>query len=143
MTDCIFCSIIRGDIPSKKLYENEYVFAFMDIQPVNPGHLLVIPKKHAAIITELDDKLIAELFKTARNLNSALRKSGIRCESVNFHLADGKSAGQEVPHVHVHVIPRFSGDGFGLKFPPDYKTPKDHLKIEETAVFIRKALGET
>jgi histidine triad (HIT) family protein len=142
METCIFCRIIKGEIPSMKVFENENVLAFMDIQPINPGHVLVIPKKHAELITELDDKITAGLFIAARNLNLALRKSGIRCEDVNFHLSDGKSAGQEVPHVHVHVIPRFSGDNFGLRFPPDYRTPKDITKIGKNAGFIQKALQE-
>lgn len=119
---CIFCEIVNDELPSNKLYEDEDVLAFMDIQPINPGHLLIIPKKHAGLIAEVDDGVIAKMHLLAKKLNTALRKSGLQAEGVNFFLADGEAAGQEVFHVHLHVFPRFKGDGFDFIFPENYKT---------------------
>jgi histidine triad (HIT) family protein len=120
MTECIFCDIISGKIESSKVYEDDRVLALMDIQPVNQGHILIIPKKHAKLMTDLDDDLISHIFKIAKKINIALRKSGVKCEGVNIFLADGEAAFQEIFHVHVHVIPRFAGDGFELVFSPKY-----------------------
>ncbi|MCX6257215.1 MAG: HIT family protein [Bacteroidia bacterium] len=137
MEDCIFCKIIRAEIPCIKVFENDLVIAFMDIRPVTPGHLLVVPKKHAAIIPDLDNESLAEMISIAKDLDIAVRNSGIPCEAVNLQVADGKAAGQEVPHVHLHIIPRTTGDGFGLRMPADHTVPKDMSKIAELAVLIR------
>jgi diadenosine tetraphosphate (Ap4A) HIT family hydrolase len=93
--------------------------SFMDIQPVNPGHLLVAPRVHAPSLARMDPEVGGWLFRVGMELAQAVRRSGIRCEGVNLFLADGAAAGQEVFHVHLHVIPRFSADGFGFQFGPD------------------------
>jgi histidine triad (HIT) family protein len=139
MEDCVFCKIVKGEIPCYKVYENEKLLAFMDIQPINPGHILIIPKKHTELISELEDELVGEIFKVAKKMSIALRKSEIKCEGINFQLADGESAGQEIPHVHVHVIPRYRNDGFGLKFPPYYENKPSRDELEEIAEKIRKS----
>ena len=87
----------------------------MDIRPVNPGHLLVIPLVHAAGLTTLESDTGAQMFRVGQRLAEAIRRSGVRCEGINFLLADGEAAGQEVFHVHLHVIPRYAGDGFGFR----------------------------
>ena len=87
----------------------------MDIRPVTPGHLLVIPKIPARSLAELDPVIGGKLFQVGQRLAAALRESEVRCDGVNFFLADGVTAGQEVFHVHLHVIPRTPGDGFGLR----------------------------
>jgi histidine triad (HIT) family protein len=92
----------------------------MDIQPVNPGHLLVVPVRHAAYLSNIDAATAADLMRVAHAAAGALRASGLPCEGVNFFLADGEAAMQEILHVHLHVFPRFRGDGFGLKFSPEY-----------------------
>ena len=88
----------------------------MDIFPVNPGHVLVIPTSHSAFLAELDPEAGAELFRVAQRVAAALRRSDPRCEGVNLFLADGEAAGQEIFHVHLHVIPRQRGDGSGFRF---------------------------
>jgi histidine triad (HIT) family protein len=96
------------------VYEDEQVVAFMDIGPVTDGHVLVVPRAHAAALEELDEDLGARVFRIAHRLARALRRSGLPCEGVNMFLADGEAAFQEVFHVHLHVFPRTAGDGFTI-----------------------------
>jgi diadenosine tetraphosphate (Ap4A) HIT family hydrolase len=113
----------------------------MDIQPVNPGHLLVIPNRHARNLADLDEETGALMFRVAQRLAGALRQSGVRCEGVNLFLADGAAAGQEVFHVHLHVIPRYAGDGFGLRFSPAYFERPERPELDRLAEQIRLSLG--
>ncbi len=112
----------------------------MDIQPVNAGHVLVVPDDHAASLAELPEDAGARLFRTAQKVAAALYGSGLRCEGVNLLLADGEAAGQDVFHVHLHVIPRFEGDGFGLTFGPDYANRPGREELERAAERIRGVL---
>ena len=137
---CVFCKILAGEKPASFLYRDDRCSAFMDIQPVNPGHLLVIPNRHARNLVDLDEETGALMFRVAQRLAGALRQSGVRCEGVNLFLADGEAAGQEVFHVHLHVIPRYDGDGFGLRFSPAYfKLPK-RPELDQLAEQIRLSL---
>ncbi len=140
MKDCIFCKIVNKELPGIILYEDDDVLSFMDIQPINPGHLLIIPKKHAELISDVDDAVIAKMSVVAKKLNTAIRKSGLKAEGVNFFLADGEAAGQEVFHVHLHVFPRFKDDGFGIRFPEHYKTKKDVSELKIAAEKIKSSL---
>ena len=142
---CGFCRIVAGEAPASFLFRDERVAAFMDISPVTPGHLLVIPIRHAVYLSELDPADGARLFEVAQRLVAALREAarsgGPRCEAANFFLADGEQAGQEVPHVHLHLIPRFQGDGFGLKLPPGYGLHPERAELDRIAAVIRAGLG--
>lgn len=135
--DCIFCRILKGELEASFVYQDDICSAFMDIQPVNAGHLLVIPNRHAPFLADLDAEEGAQIFRTAQRLSAALRKSGVRCEGINFLLADGEAAMQEVFHIHLHVIPRFAGDGFRLKFPPTYFQKTEREELHEAAEKIR------
>ena len=115
---CVFCGIIAGEVPASRVYEDDDVVAFMDVRPLTPGHLLVVPRAHAARLEDLDEDLGTRVFAVAHRLARALRSSAVPAEGVNFFLADGVAAGQEVFHVHLHVIPRTPGDGFRLKARP-------------------------
>lgn len=137
---CVFCQILDGDAPASVVYADEQLMAFMDIQPVNPGHMLVIPKVHAPDLTCMDSEIGGKLFRVGMELAEALRRSGIRCEGVNLFLADGAAAGQEVFHVHLHVIPRFTGDGFGFRFGPDYDRLPTRARLDQAAAAIRQGL---
>ena len=121
MADCVFCKIIEGAYTSSKIYEDDSILAFMDIQPVNKGHLLIVPKKHVELIADLDDETSSKMILLANRINNAMRSSGIKLEGLNYFLADGEAAGQEVFHTHLHLIPRFKGDGFGFIFPEGYR----------------------
>ena len=112
----------------------------MDIQPVNPGHTLVVPNRHASNLSELDEEEGAQMFRVAQRLAAALRKSGVKCEGVNYFLADGEAAGQEVFHAHLHVLPRYAGDGFGLTFGPHYVNKPERRELNAIADRIRNEL---
>jgi histidine triad (HIT) family protein len=140
MTACIFCDILAGSQPVSLVYQGEGCTAFMDIRPVNPGHVLVIPNRHAASLAELDPEDGEHIFRVGQRVAAALHQSGLPCDGVNFFLADGKVAGQEVFHVHLHVFPRYQGDGFGLKFNPRYFIPPSRAELEENAKNIKAKL---
>jgi histidine triad (HIT) family protein len=140
MEACVFCDILSGRLPSSTVYQDHLCTAFMDIQPINAGHLLVIPNQHAAYLADLEEKTGAHMFKVAQRMAAALRKSSVRCEGINLFLADGEAAMQEVFHVHLHVIPRYKGDGFRMTFSPAYyvETPRDEL--DQVAQMIKQYL---
>ena len=138
MSDCIFCRILAGELPASFVYRDDRCAAFMDIQPVNPGHLLVVPVRHASFLADMDGAAAAELMRIGHAAAAALRASEIRCEGVNLFLADGAAAMQEVFHVHLHVFPRFRGDGFGLKFSPEYHTRRPpRSELDQLAAALR------
>ena len=141
MSDCEFCRILAGELPSSIVYQDELCTAFMDIQPVNTGHVLVIPNKHAPFLADLDEEAGAQIFRIAQRVTAALRRSGVKCEGVNFFLADGEAAMQEVFHVHLHIFPRYTGDGFGLHLPPHYADLPERTELDEVALKIRKAMA--
>src|SRR5215213_4135303 len=99
--DCIFCLILKSKLEASFVYQDDICSAFMDIQPVNAGHLLVIPNRHAPYLADLKAEEGAQIFRVAQTLSAALRKSGVKCEGVNFFLADGEAAMQDVFHVHL------------------------------------------
>jgi len=111
MSDCLFCSIAAGELPCAKLYEDELVFAFLDIAPINPGHALVIPKEHAGGAAAIPEETSGRMFHVAARLGVAMKRA-LEMDGFNLHLADGKCAGQVVGHAHLHVIPRSFDDGF-------------------------------
>ena len=114
---CIFCSIVARKIPSETVYEDEHVLTFLDIMPSAPGHCVVIPKHHAALVHELPPASAAALGAALVKVSGALVKA-MDCPCYNIVNNSGPEAGQEVPHVHFHIIPRKSGDGLGYKFSP-------------------------
>ena len=117
MANCIFCAIIQGQIPSAKVYEDNDVLAFMDINPVSPGHLLVIPKAHHECVTDMPDDLMAKVGAVLPRLCRAVVKA-TGAEGFNIFQSNGLCAGQEVMHVHFHIVARRPGDGIGLRPAP-------------------------
>ena len=141
MATCLFCRILAGELEASIVWRDELCTAFMDIQPVNPGHVLVVPNAHAADLAQLDEASAAHLMRVAHRLTAALRSSGLKCEGVNLFVADGEAAMQEIFHVHLHVIPRYQGDGFGRRFGPDYAQRPGRDALELAAARIRGALA--
>jgi histidine triad (HIT) family protein len=143
MMACLFCEIVAGNLAASIVHQDELCTAFLDIQPVNPGHLLVVPNAHCADLSTLDSETGSHIFRTAQKLSLMLRKSGLRCEGINLFLADGEAAMQEVFHFHLHVFPRFTGDGFGLKFGPAYFEKPTREELDSVAKKLRssKAIG--
>lgn len=113
MGDCIFCKIRDGQIPSFKVFEDSKTLAFMDINPLNPGHCLVMTKNHAATIFEVEVLDLQAAVATAKKIASAV-KGAVQADGVNILQANGAAAFQSVPHFHFHVIPRFANDGKGF-----------------------------
>jgi len=142
MNECVFCEIVAGDAPVSLVYKDELCSAFLDIQPVNPGHLMVIPNRHAPRLENLDADIGAHLFRIAQRMADALYKSGVQCDGVNLFLADGEAAFQDVFHVHLHVFPRFRGDGFSLDFSDTYFRRPERSDLDNVARKIRAALEQ-
>lgn len=113
----------------------------MDIQPVNPGHVLVIPKAHASGLSDLDEETGAHMFKVGMRLADAVKRSGVKCEGINLLLSDGRAAFQEIFHVHLHVIPRFEGDNLRISFGRKYSVKPERNELDRIASKIRAALG--
>ncbi len=135
MSDCLFCKIIRGELPSYKVYEDEHTMAFLDINPVNAGHTLVVPKKHSTNIFDIAPEDWATLAETARVLSIAV-ENALDADGVNIAMNNREHAGQIVDHPHLHIIPRFKGDG--LKLMPQ-RSYTDN-EAEPVAEKIRAAL---
>ena len=137
---CVICKLVSGELEVSMVYQDDCCSAFLDHQPINPGHALIVPNRHASNLAELDEEEGARMFRVAQRLAAVLRKSGVRCEGVTLQLADGDVAGQEVFHTHLHVIPRYVGDGFGLKFGPHYGNRPKRQELNEIADRIKNTL---
>ena len=137
MSDCVFCRIVAGQIPSTKVHEDEHTLAFMDLGQVNPGHVLVAVKKHVANLFELDDTQAAAVARSSTRVARAIRDA-FKPEGLSVYQANGKAAGQTVFHYHVHLLPRHEADGMELTWPVK-NPPRDRL--EEYAAQIRGKLA--
>lgn len=109
---CIFCKIAAGEVPSEKIVEDEHAFAFLDIQPLQRGHVLVVPKRHVERFEDMSPKAGASMFALAQEVVRRQNKA-MGSQGTTIAINNGRSAGQEVPHVHLHLVPRREGDGFG------------------------------
>ena len=107
--DCIFCAIAAGEIPSFKVYEDEQVLAYLDINPFSKGHTLVIPKKHSAGLVDTDDETLAVVIARVKKVAAHLKEK-LGCDGFNIVQNNGEAAGQTVRHVHFHIVPRWTGD---------------------------------
>jgi histidine triad (HIT) family protein len=135
---CVFCAIVAGEAEASIVHEDDAAVVFLDLNPVTPGHLLVVPRRHLAGLADLDDETGTHLWRVAQRMAGALRRSGLRCEGVNLFLADGAAAFQEVFHVHLHVFPRFEGDGFTIDAT---WVPRARDLLDAEAEALRAALG--
>src|SRR5215218_4897343 len=138
--DCIFCAIVAGNALASIVYDDADLLAFLTIGPVTPGHLLIIPKRHAPDLANLDEATGARMFTVAMRLAQALRASGLRCEGINLFLADGEAAFQEVFHTHLHVFPRFVGDTF--RIDADWSMTPSRAELDEIAAQVQAALED-
>lgn len=135
---CVFCSIVAARAPRSVVHDDDAVVAFMDIMPVTAGHLLVVPKQHATHLGDLDPDTGAHMMRIAMSCAAGLRASPLRTEGINLFLADGAAAGQEVFHVHLHVVPRHVGDGFALSLR--YGPAPSRATLDDHAAAIAAAL---
>jgi len=137
--DCIFCEIIAGRAPASVIYENDEIMAFMDLIPITPGHLLVIPKAHYRNVFDVLPDLAGKMMVVGTRLAPALQRA-TGCAGMNHFIANEPAAGQDVWHLHLHLIPRSPGDGFGVRFPPDYGRLASRAELDEMAARIRQNL---
>ena len=124
--ECVFCKIIRGEIPCCKVYEDDLILAFLDIAPFNIGHTVIIPKDHQNSITTLDEIYANRIIKMAPKIGVALMRT-INAEGFNLFLNNGSVAGQTVWHCHMHVLPRFAGDKVVISSEPQKYDSMDQL----------------
>jgi histidine triad (HIT) family protein len=136
VSDCVFCRIVKGEIPCAKLFENERVLAFMDVNPVATGHVLVIPKAHSSNVADMSDCEVAAVASALKALAPAVMKA-TRSEGYNILNNYGAAAGQAVEHVHFHIIPRIHGDGRGYRW---ITTSADPAQLARLASEISKAI---
>jgi histidine triad (HIT) family protein len=128
MEGCLFCKIVEGEIPCAKLYEDEKILSFLDIAPANKGHALVMPKEHYETLLDVPDDI--ELMKVVKKVVRAM-SSALGNEGFNILVNNKKVAGQLVPHLHVHIIPRFAGDGIKLNWMPKRYRDKEIEEFKE------------
>lgn len=133
--NCIFCKIIAGEIPCTKIYEDEKVLAFLDINPVSPGHSLVVPKNHYSNLEEIPEEDLVAVIKTVKKVGRAI-KDGLGIKGYNVNENNDPVAGQDVPHIHFHIIPRKEGDGFKFWSTIQYQEGQ----AEEVANKIKNSL---
>ncbi|MBW1839216.1 MAG: HIT family protein [Deltaproteobacteria bacterium] len=139
MEECIFCKIVKGEIPCKKVYENDKTLAFLDINPRNKGHVLVIPKNHYLGITDMSDNDAAETIKTIK-LVAAAQRDSIKTQGMSLLQSNGRVAGQMVPHIHFHLIPRTEEEkGLGLESVLPVKKFED-AEFDKIANDMNKAI---
>ena len=136
MAECVFCRIVAGEIPCTKVFEDGLCLAFLDIGPISPGHTLLIPKTHYETIHQMPADEAAHLARHIPALADAVQKA-VRAEGVNVLQNNGACSGQEVFHVHVHLIPRWPGDGLGFRWPAKQADPQ---VLQQQAAAIAQAL---
>ncbi|MGC8780313.1 MAG: HIT family protein [Anaerolineae bacterium] len=141
MSRCIFCDILAGQAEGSFVYRDELCAAFMDIHQPNAGKVLVVPNHHAATLADLPPETAGHMFQVAQQIAAALRRSQLPCDGVNLFLADGRAAGQEVFHVHLHVLPRVAGDGIALRFGPGHARFPPRDELDRLAAQIRGHLS--
>lgn len=136
--ECLFCAIVAGRAPASVVHEDEHVVAFMSLHPVTPGHLLVVPREHAVGLEDLDAATSAHVWSVGHDMARAMRRSRVRCEGINVLLCDGEVAFQTVFHFHLHVIPRWAGDGWTLLPDP---AARERALLDGDARAIKDALA--
>jgi histidine triad (HIT) family protein len=137
---CILCGIVRGEAAASFVYRDDLLSAFLDIRPVTPGHALVIPNGHTPLIADVDEHVRDHLFRVGVRLGGAIRRAALGAEGIDYFLADGEAAGQEIPHAHLHVLPRFHGDGFTLDAAAWREPPPSRSELDHHAESIRSQL---
>ncbi len=130
--NCIFCKIIKGEIPSAKVYESESCIAFLDINPINKGHTLIVPKEHYENFEDIPDNVLSDLIIVAKKIVPEVIEA-VGADAYNLGLNNGPKAGQVVPHAHLHIMTRFEGDGLRL-WPGSKYAEGEMEKVKENIV---------
>ncbi|MBC8263904.1 MAG: HIT family protein [Anaerolineales bacterium] len=138
MVECIFCAIVEGRAPAEVVFEDGETLAFMDINPANPGHTLVIPKQHVRNIYDLDDEAAAAVMRATVRVARAIKKA-LQPDGMNLVQSNERAGGQEIFHFHMHIIPRWYGDGLRLARPSEVRRT---MAIKEAAAKIRGEIAK-
>jgi diadenosine tetraphosphate (Ap4A) HIT family hydrolase len=140
MDRCVFCRILSGELSSSPVLDSDLVVAFLDIRPWNPGHTLVLPRRHVESFTDLTSTEVEQLALCGQRIATAFKQGLDGCEAVTLSLADGAAAGQDVPHTHLHVVPRRTGDGLGWR---EAGRLQDRDTLDAIASRLRTVLGDS
>jgi histidine triad (HIT) family protein len=140
MNNCIFCKIINKELPVSLVFEDNICLAFLDINPIAEGHVLVIPKQHHERFVLLNNETVGHLFKIGQKVLKAIEDSDIRCEGANLFLSDGTVAGQEVMHSHLHIVPRFKNDNQKVGFIHSDSIQYPRKRLDEIATKISQLI---
>jgi histidine triad (HIT) family protein len=135
---CTFCKIVEGSQDGSIVYQDDLVVAFLDVLPINPGHTLIVPRRHMAFLSEVEVEEGARMFRVAQDIGRAIRASKLRCDAVNLILNDGAEAGQRVFHTHLHVVPRVLGDSLHRDLNAEMPTREE---LETAAEQLRPFLS--
>ena len=128
MENCIFCRIVRRELPASKIFENDKVLAFLDINPISRGHTLVIPKEHYLDITDIPEEILKEIIAVTQNISKKIFEK-LGADGINLQNSNKPAANQVVPHYHMHIIPRYNGDGIHIMHGVQQGEKKDFEKI--------------
>ncbi len=139
MAACVFCDIVQGNLARSIVYEDAETLAFLDLHPVHGGHTLVVPRTHAENVASCPSELAAKLFCVSVHVATGIVRA-TRAHGFNIWTANGKAAGQEVFHLHLHVLPRFEEDTFGLRFPKGYPKEANRAELDAMADRIKALL---
>jgi histidine triad (HIT) family protein len=137
MNDCIFCKIARKELPCYKIYEDKEILAFLDRTPVNPGHTLIIPKKHYETILDTDEETLRKLIIVIKRISKAIYE-GLKLEGFAIGINQFKVGGQAVPHLHIHIMPRHKEDGVKLWLGREYESEEEKKKVQEKITRLLK-----
>ncbi len=139
MSDCVFCRIVADHSKAAVIYEDDAALAFMDPRQANEGHLLVVPKRHVETVWDLDEDTAARLFRVVPTIARALRDC-LHLSGMSIWQSNGKAGGQEVPHVHIHLMPRHVGDGL-LRVYPEHVTNAGRAQLDDVAKRVAASLS--
>ena len=140
MDDCMFCKIIRGEVLSFKVFEDDDIIAFLDIMPLSKGHTLVVPRKHCETIDDMPEEIMAKFGPALKKLSRAVA-AAVGATGINLILANGKTAGQLVPHFHFHIVPRHEGDGLRFDTQRQKYTGDEMEQYRDKIISARAAKG--
>ncbi len=138
--DCVFCKILAGAFPLSEVYADDVCVGLMTTEPVNTGHVVVIPRQHYPYLSDMPVDVTGHIFKVGQKLATAIRGSELPCDGINMFVADGEAAEQEVFHFHLHVYPRTSNDGFGFKYDDRHFQKPSRNELNRIATLIKDAL---
>lgn len=138
-SSCIFCAVVAGEAPASLVYQDADAVAFLDLYPVHPGHTLVVPRRHVPDLMSCPPQLAGRLMQISARLAPAIVKA-TGAAGFNVWTANGRAAGQEILHLHFHILPRHEGDAFGLRFPKGYPREAGRQELDEMAARIQQAL---